>query len=132
MNLDKVIFFEIPADNPKRAREFYQMAFGWRMNEIPEMHYTQVGTVEADRMGVRGIPKEPGAINGGMVERRDPINNPVIYIRVDDIDQAAANIEKNGGEIIKPKSPVGNFGFAAYFRDTEGNIVGLWQFADVQ
>ena len=52
MNLDKVIFFEIPADNPQRAREFYQMAFGWKMNEIPEMHYTQMGTVEADRMGV--------------------------------------------------------------------------------
>ncbi len=132
MNLDKVIFFEIPADDPKRAREFYQKTFGWKINEIPEMHYTQVGTVEADRMGVRGIPKEPGAITGGMVERRDPVNNPVIYIHVDDIDQAAANIEKNGGGIIKPKSPVGTFGFAAYFRDTEGNIVALWQFADVQ
>jgi hypothetical protein len=132
MDLDKVIFFEIPADDPKRAMEFYQRTFGWKMNDIPQMHYTQVGTVEADRMGVRGIPKEPGAINGGMVKRSDPVNDPVIYIRVDDIDHAAANIEKNGGEIINPKSPVGNFGFAAYFRDTEGNVVGLWQFADAQ
>ena len=129
MSLDKVIFFEIPVDNPDRARKFYQMAFGWKMNEIPQMHYTQIGTVEADRMGVRGIPKEPGAINGGMVERRDPLNTPIIYIRVDDIDQAAARIETNGGKIIKSKSAVGNFGFAAYFKDTEGNIVGLWQFA---
>ena len=132
MHLDKVIFFEIPAESPQRARGFYEMVFGWKMNEIPQMHYTQIGTVEADRLGVRGIPKEPGAINGGMVERRDPVNNPVIYIRVDNIDDAAAKIQKNGGEIIKPKSPVGNFGFAAYFRDTEGNIVGLWQFTDVQ
>ena len=132
MNLDKVIFFKIPADSPKRAREFYQITFGWKMNEIPQMHYTQVETVEADRMGVRGIPKEPGAINGAMVERRDPLNTPIIYIRVDDIDQAAARIETNGGKIIKSKSPVGNFGFAAYFKDTEGNIVGLWQFAVAQ
>ena len=132
MKLDRVIFFEIPAESPKRAREFYQMTFGWKMNEIPEMHYTQIGTVEADRLGVRGIPKERGAINGGMVERRDPVNNPIIYIRVDDIDQAAVSIEKNGGKVIKPKSPVGNFGFAAYFKDTEGNILGLWQFADAQ
>jgi predicted enzyme related to lactoylglutathione lyase len=132
MNLDKVIFFEIPTDSPKRAREFCRIVFGWKMNEIPEMHYTQVGTVEADRMGVRGIPKETGAINGGIVERRDPVSNPILYIRVDDIDQAATNIEKNGGAIVKPKSPVGNFGFAAYFSDTEGNVVGLWQFADAQ
>jgi hypothetical protein len=129
MNLDKVIFFEIPADNPARAREFYSSTFGWKMNEIPEMHYTQVGTVEADRMGVRGTPKEPGAINGGIVERRrELVETPVVYVSVENIDKAAASIEKNGGKIMQPKTPVGNFGFAAYFKDTEGNMVGLWQF----
>ena len=128
--MDKVIFFEIPVDNPARAREFYSSVFGWKMNEIPEMHYTQVGTVEADRMGVRGVPKEPGAINGGMVERqRGQVETPVIYVRVENIDQAAASIERNGGKLVKPKAPVGNFGFAAYFKDTEGNVVGLWQSA---
>ena len=94
------------------------------------MHYTQIGTVEADMMGVRGTPREPGAINGGMVERNGQVKNPIIYIRVDNIDATTTSIEKNGGKIIKPKSPVGNFGFAAYFKDTEGNIVGLWQFAN--
>ena len=74
--LDKVIFFEIPADNLPRARRFYGTVFGWKMNDIPEMHYTQVGTVEADRLGVRGTPKEPGAINGGMLERRDSVKSP--------------------------------------------------------
>jgi hypothetical protein len=126
--LDKVIFFEIPADNLARARKFYGTVFDWKMNEIPSMHYTQVGTVEADRLGVRGTPKEPGAINGGMVERSDSVKSPVIYISVENIDEAAATIEKNGGKVIQPKSPVGNFGFAAYFKDTEGNVVGLWQF----
>ena len=128
--MDKVIFFEIPVDDAVRAREFYSSAFGWKMNEIPEMHYTQIGTVEADRMGVRGTPKEPGAINGGMVERqREPVQTPVIYIKVENIDEAAAAIERNGGKVMKPKSPVGNFGFAAYFKDTEGNVLGLFQFS---
>jgi len=126
--LDKVIFFEIPADNLARARRFYGTVFDWKMNEIPEMHYTQVGTVEADTLGVRGTPKEPGAINGGMVERRDSIKSPIIYISVKNIDEAAATIEQNGGKVIQPRTHVGNFGFTAYFRDTEGYIVGLWQF----
>jgi hypothetical protein len=26
-----------------------------------------------------------------------------------------------------PRSAVGAMGFAAYFRDTEGNVVGLWE-----
>ena len=125
--MDKVIFFEIPADNLPRARKFYGTVFGWKMNEIPQMHYTQVETVEADRLGVRGTPKVPGAINGGMLERRDSVKSPVIYISVKNIDEAAATIEQNGGEVIQPRTPVGNFGFAAYFKDTEGNIVGLWQ-----
>jgi predicted enzyme related to lactoylglutathione lyase len=129
-NVDKVIFFEIPVDNPARAREFYSSVFGWKMKEIPEMHYTQVGTVEADREGVRGIPKEPGAINGGIVERgRELTGTPVIYVSVENIDQAVATIEEKGGKVMKPKTPVGDFGFAAYFKDTEGNVVGLWQFA---
>jgi predicted enzyme related to lactoylglutathione lyase len=128
MNLDKVIFFEIPVDKQARAKKFYSTVFGWKMNEIPEMHYTQVGTVEADQMGVRGRPKEPSAINGGMVQRREQIKSPVLYICVESIDQAAATIEKNGGKVIQPKTPVGNFGFAAYFKDTEDNTVGLWQF----
>jgi len=127
--LDKVVFFEIPVDNSARAREFYSTVFGWKMNDVPEMHYTQVGTVEADRNGIRGTPKEPGAINGGMVERRELIKNPVLYIRVENIDQAVATVEKNGGKMIQSKMPVGNFGFAAYFKDTEGNVLGLWQFA---
>jgi predicted enzyme related to lactoylglutathione lyase len=128
-NLDKVIFFEIPVDNPTRAGKFYRATFDWKLNEIPAMHYTQIGTVEADRLGVRGTPKEPGAINGGMVERSlQPTKSPVIYIKVDDIDQTTAAIKKNGGEIIQPKSPVGDFGFAAYFKDPEGNTIGLWQF----
>jgi hypothetical protein len=127
-NLDKVIFFEIPADNLARARAFYSTVFDWKMNEIPQMHYTQVGTVEADSLGVRGKPKEPGAINGGMLQRHDSVKYPVIYISVKNIDEAAATIEKNGGKIIQPRTPVGNFGFAAYFKDTEGNVVGLWQF----
>jgi len=130
MRLDKVIFFEIPADNTARAMEFYRSTFGWKVNEIPEMHYTQLGTVDADRMGVRGTPKEPGAINGGMVERsRGLANTPIIYINVKSIDEASASIKKNGGTIIQPRTPVGNFGFAAYFKDTEGNTVGLWEFA---
>ncbi len=94
------------------------------------MYYAQVETVEADRMGVRGIPREVGAINGGMIERRPGVvESPIIYVRVADIDKSAEAIEKHGGKVLKPKARVGDFGFAAYFKDTEGNTVGLWQFA---
>jgi len=101
-SLDKVIFFEIPVDNSERAREFYSSTFGRKVNEIPNMHYTQVGTVEADRMGLRGIPKEVGPIDGGIVERRrELVETPVIYVNVnDDIHKAAAAIESTVGKSL--------------------------------
>ena len=34
-----------------------------------------------------------------------------------------------GGTVSGPKEPVGEMGFAAYFTDTEGNVVGLWETA---
>jgi uncharacterized protein len=126
MNMGKVVHFEIPADNLARAKKFYSTVFGWNLNEIPEMEYTMVRTAESDE---NGMPKEPGAINGGMLQRQDPVKTPVITISVDNMDQAAASIEKNGGKIIRPKMAVGDFGFAAYFKDTEGNVVGLFQYA---
>jgi predicted enzyme related to lactoylglutathione lyase len=91
---------------------------------MPQMEYVLVGTVEVDE---KGMPKEPGAINGGMLERQDPVKSPVITISVKSIDQAATTIEKNGGKVIRAKMPVGDMGFAAYFKDPEGNVIGLWQ-----
>ncbi len=124
MNMGKVVHFEIPADDLPRAKKFYSTVFGWTLNEFPEMEYTIVRTVQSDE---RGIPKELGAINGGMLARQDPVRAPVVTIDVENMDQATATIEKNGGKIIRPKMPVGDMGFAAYFKDTEGNVIGLWQ-----
>ena len=36
-------------------------------------------------------------------------------------------IEKHGGSAVGEKMQVGDMGFAAYFNDSEGNLMGLWQ-----
>ena len=122
----KVVHFEIPADDIDRARKFYKDTFGWRIEPMPEMNYTILGTVEA---GKNGMPKEPGAINGGMMKRQKPFNAPVITIAVEEIDTALETVEKLGGKVVHKKEPVGDMGFTAYFRDPEGNLMGLWQVA---
>lgn len=120
----QVVHFEIPADDVERAQAFYRNAFGWTINSVPEMHYTLVTTTAVDD---NGRPTEPGAINGGMMAREGPINAPVITIGVDDVDQALSRIEELGGKTVRGKLDVAGMGFAAYFSDTEGNVVGLWQ-----
>lgn len=122
--MGKVVHFEIPADDLPRAKKFYSTIFGWSTSEMPEMEYVMLGTTESDE---NGMPKQPGAINGGMMKRQDPLRHPVVTIDVENIDDALASVKKNGGQVVREKLAVGDMGFTAYFRDSEGNVIGLWQ-----
>ena len=120
----RVVHFEIPYDDGKRAQSFYAEAFGWNIMPMPEMDYTMVSTGPT---GEQGPPSEPGFINGGMMSRGTPVTGPVITVDVEDVDGALEKIEKLGGSTVVAKQPVGDMGFAAYFKDSEGNLLGLWQ-----
>ena len=122
--MDKVVHFEIPADDLERARKFYTSVFGWKMDSVPEMEYILIGTIQVDE---KGMPTEPGGINGGMMKRQSPLNSPVITIDVQNMEDAMIKVKQMGGKTIREKMQVGDMGYAAYFKDTEGNIIGLWQ-----
>ncbi len=122
--MDSIVHFEIPADDTKRASDFYNKAFGWMMNSMPEFDYIMIGTSESDE---NGMPKSPGRINGGMAKRGGPLEHVVVTVSVGDIDKTLATVEKLGGKRVQGKMPIGDMGFSAYFKDTEGNVVGLFQ-----
>jgi predicted enzyme related to lactoylglutathione lyase len=122
----RVVHFEIPVDDEERARSFYSKAFGWKMNFMPGMSYTLVGTAPVD---AKGAPTQPGAINGGMLKRQGPVTHPLVTIEVDDIDATLATVEKLGGSVARGRVAIADMGFAAYFKDSEGNVIGLWQSA---
>jgi predicted enzyme related to lactoylglutathione lyase len=120
----RVVHFEVPFDDADRARDFYKEVFGWQIQPMPEMNYNMVSTGPTSD---QGMPSEPGFIGGGMMQRQAPVNAPVITIEVDDIDACVNAIEKHGGAAVGEKMAVGEMGFAAYFSDSEGNVLGLWQ-----
>jgi hypothetical protein len=120
----QVVHFEIPADDLERAQSFYRDAFGWQLSPMPEMSYTIVTTTATDE---QGRPTEPGAINGGMLRRGEPVTSPVIVISVDDIDQALEQAQGLGARVLQPRTAVGDMGYSAYLTDPEGNVVGLWE-----
>ncbi|HZX02437.1 VOC family protein [Kribbella sp.] len=125
----RIVHFEVPYDDGERARAFYREAFGWNLMEMPEMNYTMVSTGPVNE---QQLPAEPGFINGGMFQRsagNADLTRPVLTVDVPDIDAAWKTIESLGGERVGEKAPVGDMGFAAYFKDPEGNILGLWQSA---
>jgi len=124
--MNKVVHFEIPADDMARAKKFYQNTFGWRLKDMPEMEYVMAMTAETSGDNMM-MPKEPGAINGGMMKRSDMVKCPSLAVSVDNIDEAMQKVKKMGGSIVMEKMPVGEMGFMAYFKDTEGNVLSLWQ-----
>jgi predicted enzyme related to lactoylglutathione lyase len=123
----RVVHFEIPFDDGDRARSFYKDVFDWQVVQMPEMGgYTLVMTGPSGDAG----PTESGFINGGMLSREQgAASGPVVVIDVPSIDESLAKIGTLGGSTVVGKTPVGDMGFAAYFTDPEGNVVGLWETA---
>ena len=119
-----VVHFEIPADDEGRAREFYSSVFGWEISSVPEMSYAMIKTTPTD---ATGMPAVTGSINGGMFRREGDLTSPVVTVDVEDIDATLETIKSLGGSTVSPRQEIGTLGGAAYFRDTEGNVVGLWQ-----
>jgi hypothetical protein len=127
--MDKVVHFEIPVDDEARAKDFYRSIFDWELtdNDMGSGNiYTTATTVAIDD---QMRPKEPGAINGGIMKRSSETPSPVITIGVDSIDDALKKVEASGGSTITPRTPIPEMGAFAYFKDCEGNTMGLWETA---
>jgi predicted enzyme related to lactoylglutathione lyase len=125
--MDKVVHFEIPVDDEARAKEFYGSIFDWEMNSADMgggVVYTTAQTVAIDE---KMQPTEPGAINGGIMKRSSDTPGPVITIQVDSIDEALKKIEAGGGSTVQPRTEIPNMGAFGYFKDSEGNTMGLWE-----
>jgi uncharacterized protein len=127
MIMSKVVHFEIPAEDLDRAKNFYGSVFGWELQTMPmnEGEYTSVKTTDVDEQ--TQLPTEPGAINGGMFLRDERLTTPVITIDVDGIDDALKQIEAEGGSTVTPRTAIPGMGAFAYFKDPEGNVMGLWE-----
>lgn len=123
--MPKIVHFEIPVDDADRAISFYQKAFGWKVQKWEgQQDYWLVTAGEKDEAG----------IDGAFSWRKDFVsmygNLPAAVtnvIGVSSVDKYLDRLEKAGGKIVAPKSPIPGVGYAAYFRDPEGNVLGLFE-----
>jgi uncharacterized protein len=122
--MDKVVHFEIPFDDKKRAMKFYGDAFGWKLTDMAEMSYVMAETVATNE---KRMPSEPGAINGGLFPRPKEAPNPVVYLGVASVDQTIKKVQAAGGKVVTPKTPIPGMGAYARVTDSEGNVVGLFE-----
>jgi len=120
--MNRVVHFDIQADDVERAIKFYKNAFGWEIKkwEGEGMPYWLIMT-----------GKEQPGIDGGLMARpkEDKDKMSIFYstIGVMDIDKAMADVKANGGEIIMDKMELKGVGWFASAKDTEGNRFSLMQ-----
>lgn len=115
---NRIVHFEIPADQPEALTRFYGDLFGWKFEKapIPGLEYWLCET------GSEG----PG-INGAVMQRQNPQQPVTNYVNVASIDAALEKATQLGARVALPKMPVAGVGAVAAIVDPQGNICGLWE-----
>ena len=114
-----ISIFEIPATEISRAVDFYQAILDINIEkmEFPDM-----------QMGI--FPYEGQMVTGVIIKgegEKPSADGVTIYLNGgDNLQIILDKVEKNGGEIIVPKSlHADESGYYALFLDSEGNKIGL-------
>ncbi len=112
----KICYVEIPATDVEVSARFYADVFGWSIRQRGD--------------GSRAFDDTAGAVSGTWVTGRAPARDGTMttYVMVDDLDATLAKVVARGGEVARPRTPIGPGGDAyALFRDPAGNLLGLYQ-----
>ncbi len=112
--------FEIPAVKLDRARKFYE--------EILKIEFQ---LIEGKRMRAAFFPADPanGKVGAALMEGGGfvpSMERTMVYLDTrKKTDEIFARVEAAGGQIVLPRMSIGQSGFMAHIKDSEGNKVGL-------
>ena len=116
--MDRVVHFEISAEDPDGLTGFYEDVFGWKVQKWDgPQDYWLTST------GEEGTP----GIDGAFMRPADGTPKVVITVEVEDIDATMAKVKAGGGQVAMEKMAVPTVGWVAYVTDPQGTVVGLMQ-----
>ena len=128
-----IVWADIPVIDLDRASKFYTHVLGMPVTPMPGM--------EGVALPGTGAPPEPGAPmpEGPIVafdlfsgDRKPSMDGATVYLNSGgDIDGMIARVREAGGEILQEKRFMGPMiGYTAFFKDTEGNRIGIEEMAE--
>jgi len=113
-----VVWFEIPVLELDRAVKFYT-----------DVMKVEFHLVEDEKSKMAFFPFDQGTASGALVlsDGYVPSNSgAVIYLNGGaDLSEALGRVEAAGGKVTLPKMSIGENGYIAHFKDTEGNRVAF-------
>lgn len=117
--INPVIWFEIPVVNMERGKAFYEAVFDRKLTVV-DMGPRQMAMFPME-MGIPGI-------GGALVKEEHFVpsyDGTMVYFSVTDITGTLNKVVANKGKELLSKTSIGEYGFCAYFEDSEGNRIGL-------
>ncbi len=109
------VHFEIFGADAQKAADFYVAAFGWTVNRWCEEPYWLMSTGEG------------AGIDGAVAPVQEHAQAVVLTMGVDDLDTAAAVVEKAGGSITSPAMPIPGMGWFRTGLDPNGVVFGIFK-----
>jgi uncharacterized protein len=114
-------WFDLYVNDIERATTFYEAVFQRRLEPIGD---------PTGETTMRHFPADMGAYGaaGALVKSphaRPGIGGTMVYFSVDDCAVEQERAAAAGGQILRSKFSIGQFGWVTLCKDTEGNAFGL-------
>jgi predicted enzyme related to lactoylglutathione lyase len=115
---NRIVHFEIPANEPEALTKFYNGVFGWTFQKAP---------MPGPEYWLCDTGSEGPGINGAVMQRQHPQQPWMNYVNVPSIEATIEKATKLGAKVALPRTPVAEMGAYAAIVDPQGNICGLWE-----
>jgi uncharacterized protein len=120
--MPNIAYFEVPAEDLKVIRKFYQDVLGWRFGDM------DLPGLPRGYQGIATGEDVPGTVNlGGLVPRTAGQEGFLVYVQVPDVEKSIERTLQAGGHVVRNAIHVQGVGLFAVVADPEGNIFGLHQ-----
>ncbi|MFY0672768.1 MAG: VOC family protein [Bacteroidia bacterium] len=120
MGKNVVGWFEIPVTDMERAKKFYSEVFQVTIEDFP--------MPGPDDMAVFPMDPNSNAVSGALVKGEGYLpssTGSLLYFSCIDSADELSRVETAGGQILVPKTSLGEHGNMAHVLDTEGNRIAL-------
>ena len=121
MKANASVWFEIYVQDMPRAKKFYEAVFQRELTllatPMPDLEMWQFEGDQNSYGSAGALVRMQGVASGG--------GGTLVYFACKDCAVEAERVTKNGGQIVKPKMSIGEYGYIVLVTDTEGNMIGL-------
>lgn len=119
--MNAVAWFDIFVEDLERAVGFYETVLGQKLEEIVDpTGESQMMSFPADMTAYGAAGALTKSAHG-----RSGVGGTILYFSSQDCAVEEARVVNTGGQVIRTKFSIGEFGFVTLCMDSEGNMFGL-------